>query len=183
MLHRLIFVTILFLFDIISFSFEANDSGFSKSALKKVEKTISQLWPEREVIWEKVLVSEDARRALSFDIKSDQLFRLKDNSSLVGYLYSNDAPGRFDRFDYIVIFNPDLAILTVRVLVYRGDYGGEIGSKRWLKQFTGKKDGRGMEYKKDIQGISGATISALSISSGIKKLSLNIQELRKSGVI
>ena len=183
MLHRLIFVTILFLFGIISFSFEDNDSGLSKSALKKAEKTISQLWPEREVIWGKVLVSEETRRALSFDIKSDQLFRLKDNDSLVGYLYLDDAPCKFDRFDYMVIFSHDLAILGVKVLVYREAYGGEIGSKRWLKQFTGKKDGRGMEYEKDIQGISGATISALSISSGIKKLSLNIQELRKSGVI
>lgn len=183
MLYRLIFVTILFLFSIISFSFDDNDLGLSKSALKKVEKTISQLWPEREVIWEKVLVSEDARRALSFDIKSDQLFRLKDNGRLVGYLYSDDAPGKFDRFDYMVIFSPDLAILAVKVLVYREDYGGEIGSKRWLKQFTGKKDGGEMDYKKDIQGISGATISVRSISLGIKKLSLNIQELRKSGVI
>jgi Na+-translocating ferredoxin:NAD+ oxidoreductase RnfG subunit len=83
----------------------------------------------------------------------------------------------------MVIFSHDLAILTVKVLVYREAYGGEIGSKRWLEQFTGKKNGRGMEYGKNIQGISGATISALSISSGIKKLSLNMQELRKSGVI
>ncbi len=119
MLYRLIFVTILFLFSIISFSFDDNDLGLSKSALKKVEKTISQLWPEREVIWEKVLVSEDARRALSFDIKSDQLFRLKDNGRLVGYLYSDDAPGKFDRFDYRVIFSPDLAILALKVLLYR----------------------------------------------------------------
>ncbi len=183
MQHRLIFVIILFLFGIISFSFEDNDLGLSKSALKKTEKTISQLWPEREVIWEKVLVSKDARSALSFDIKSNQLFRLKDNGSLVGYLYFDDAPCKFDRFDYMVIFSNDLAILAVKVLVYREAYGGEIGSKRWLEQFTGKKNGRGMEYGKNIQGISGATISALSISSGIKKLSLNMQELRKSGVI
>ncbi len=183
MQHRLLIVTILFLFGIKSFSFDDNNLGLTKSALKKVEKTILQLWPEEEVIWEKVLLSEDARRALSFDIKPDHLFRLKDDGSLVGYLYLDDALGKFDRFDYMVIFSPDLAILTVKVLVYREDYGGEIGSKRWLKQFTGKKDGRGIEYKKDIQGISGATISVRSISSGIKKLSLNMQELRKSGVV
>lgn len=183
MIYRLLFVTKLFLFSIIFSFFADNDLDLSKSALKIVEKTILQLWPERVVIWEKVIITEDARRVLSFDIKSDQLFSIKDNDSLVGYLYLDDARGKFDRFDYVVIFSPDLTILTVRVLVYREDYGGEIGSMRWLNQFTGKKDGRGMEYKDDIQGISGATISVLSISSGIKKLSLNMQELRKSGVI
>ena len=183
MLNRFLFVIILLFFSIIFFSFEDNGLGLSKNALKKVEKTFLQLWPERMVSWEKVLITEDARRALSFDIKSDQLFRLKDNESLVGYLYVDGAPGKFDRFDYMVIFSPDLTILNVSVLVYREDYGGEIGSMRWLNQFTGKKDGRGMEFKEDIQGISGATISVLSISSGIKKLSLNIQELRNLGVI
>lgn len=183
MIYRLLFVTKLFLFSIIFSFFADNDLDLSKSALKIVEKTILQLWPERVVIWEKVIITEDARRVLSFDIKSDQLFSIKANDNLVGYLYLDDARGKFDRFDYVVIFSPDLTILTVRVLVYREDYGGEIGSMRWLNQFTGKKDGRGMEYKDDIQGISGATISVLSISSGIKKLSLNMQELRKSGVI
>ncbi len=183
MLHRFRILTVLFLFGLISFSFNDNDLALSKSALKKMEKTISQLWPEREIIWEKVFVSEDATRDISFDIKSDQLFRLKDNGSLVGYMYLDDAQGKFDRFDYMVIFNPDLVIFTSRVLVYREDYGGEIGSKRWLKQFNGKSNGKGMEYEKDIQGISGATISVRSFSFGIKKLSLNIQELRRSGVI
>lgn len=183
MLYKLIFVTILFSFGIISFPFDDNDLGLSKSALKKVEKTILQLWPEKEIIKKKILISDETRKALSFDIKPNQLFSLKYNDSLMGYLYMDDALGKFDKFDYMVIFNPELAILATAVLVYREDYGGEIASKRWLKQFNGKSNGRGMEYEKDIQGISGATISVRSFSLSIKKLSLNMQELRKSGVI
>lgn len=183
MLYKFVFITFIFSSWFISFSIDDNDLGLSKSALKKVEKTISQLWQEREVIWEKVLVNEDSRRTLSFNIKSNQLFRLKNNGILMGYMYLDEAPGKFDKFDYMVIFNPDLSVLASKVLIYREDYGGEIASKRWLKQFIGKKDGKKMEFGKDIQGISGATISVRSFSIGIKKLSLNMQELKKSGII
>ena len=53
-------------------------------------------------------------------------------------------------------------------------YGYEIASKWWLSQFKGKKEGRRMEYKHDINGLSGATISAKSITDSVKILSKNM---------
>jgi len=43
----------------------------------------------------------------------------------------------------------------------------EICSKNWLKQFIGYQ-GNPLRYKADIDGISGATISANSITSDIQ---------------
>jgi Na+-transporting NADH:ubiquinone oxidoreductase subunit NqrC len=50
-------------------------------------------------------------------------------------------------------------------LIYRENYGGEIGSKRWLKQFIGMT-----EPKNYVDGISGATISVNSMKYSINKL-------------
>ena len=48
--------------------------------------------------------------------------------------------------------------------------GGEIGSKRWLKQFIGINMDESLEFQKDIVGISGATISAKSMTFEINKV-------------
>jgi hypothetical protein len=43
----------------------------------------------------------------------------------------SDAPWRYDKFDLMVIYEPkELKILKSSILLYRGEYGGEIGSRR-----------------------------------------------------
>jgi len=54
--------------------------------------------------------------------------------------------------------------------VYREDRGGEIGSKRWLRQFIGKSKGEFLKYQKDIAAISGATISVKSMTTEVNKI-------------
>ena len=55
-------------------------------------------------------------------------------------------------------------------MVYREDHGGEVGSKRWLKQFTGATTSKTLIYQEDIVGISGATISVKSMTNEVNKL-------------
>ena len=69
----------------------------------------------------------------------------------------------------------EMAILTkTKILVYREDYGGEIGSKRWLKQFIGKTPNDELRYQQNIVAIYRATISVSSMTSAVNDL------LRKS---
>ena len=162
------------------FSFRADVPASSK---KKIDKTIAALWSGKDVKRESLVLTEAQKSKISFKVKDDQLYKLTLAGQVVGYLYLDAANGKFDKFDYMVIFKPDLSILTTQVLVYREEYGGEIGSERWLKQFNNKSGGNKMEFGKDIQNISGATISARSITSGIKKLSRNMSDLRTAGVL
>lgn len=82
------------------------------------------------------------------------------------YVIITQAKGRYDMFDYLVTVNLDLEIEKVKVLKYRSEHGGEIASKKWLEQFTGYSTGE-LKYKKDISAISGATMSASSITLDI----------------
>ena len=54
----------------------------------------------------------------------------------------------------------------------------EISSKWWLSQFIGKKAGKDMKYKENIDALSGATISAQSITESLKILSKNMLQWR-----
>ena len=75
------------------------------------------------------------------------------------------SPSKFDNFDFMVVFDCDNKTKLVKVLIYRENYGGEISSKRWLKQFIGIT-----EPKPFVDAISGATISVNSIKHSINKL-------------
>lgn len=85
------------------------------------------------------------------------------------YVIITQAKGRYDLFDYLVAANTDVEIQNVRVLKYRSEHGGEIGSKKWLKQFVGYSSGD-LRYKKDISAISGATLSAKAITADIQQV-------------
>ena len=75
------------------------------------------------------------------------------------------ARSKFETFDYMVLLDESNTIKLVKVLVYREDYGGEVGGKRWLKQWIGVKD------RKDfVHAISGATISVNSLKHSINYL-------------
>jgi len=149
--------------------------GLSKQAQKKINKTIAALWPEKEIQKTPIQLPQEYR--------GDRLLKLENKSTNEGYAYLSQAASRSDKIDYMVIFNPDLSVLKVQVLVYREDYGGEVGSKRWLKQFVGKSGGEKMKFGHDIQNISGATISARSLTKGVTELSKNIKELKSKGLL
>ena len=65
-------------------------------------------------------------------------YKIFDSDQLLGFAFIGTAPSKTDTFEYLVVFDQSLIIKKVNVLVYREDYGGEIGSNRWLKQFVGK---------------------------------------------
>ena len=63
-----------------------------------------------------------------------------------------------------------MVVAKIKILIYREDHGGEIGSKRWLKQFNGTTIGTNLKYQKDIAAISGATISAKAMTNEVNKV-------------
>jgi len=95
------------------------------------------------------------------------------------FIIFDEAASKVDTFIYMVIFKPDGVIDNVSVLLYKENYGGEIASKRFLKQFEGKSAGLNMEYKQDIDGISGATISVQAITLGVRKNSLTFSKIKE----
>lgn len=104
-------------------------------------------------------------------------FRIEKDEQHLGYFYFGKAPSKADEFDYVVIFDAEFIIKKIKILAYREDYGGEISSKRWLRQFDGSGKNDKLEYGSDIKGISGATISAKSMTNAVNDLLDNISKL------
>ena len=163
---------------------------------KKINKGIAKLWPERSM--EEVAIATDLSYELELFFEDNQVKELVEKEESVGYMllrrgygcqiggcgsgtYADGATcsadgGTYETFDYVVFFDKDLTILKMNVVDYPGDYGYEICGKNWLKQFVGYK-GEKLKYKLDIDGISGATISANSITSDIQEVHVYMTKL------
>lgn len=81
---------------------------------------------------------------------------------------------------FLVILHNSGKINAVRIIKYREAYGGSISNTGWLNQFTGKNAKSGYEAGKDIDAISGATISVNALAKGIKKLVLLFPYIQKN---
>ena len=150
---------------------------------QKVDKEIKLIFNTEDFILEPIIVAEDINAQLKAKVNENNLFKIKKDTEDLGYAYIGKGFGKVDDFDFLVLFDTDLIIIKSKILVYREDYGGEIGSKRWLKQFNGKGKNDNIEYGKDIVAISGATLSANSMTVAVNNLLKTITILHNNKAI
>ena len=172
-----------FLILVVAFSIGFLSFKLPSNLQKKITKEIKITFSIEKYELDEVSVSDSVNVLLKNKIQKNKLFKILLSKELVGYAFIDKAPSKTDEFDYLVLFDADLIIKKAKVLIYREDYGGEIGSKRWLKQFIGKKGNDILVYEKDIIAISGATISANSMTVAVNKLLHTVSELQKHKVL
>jgi len=96
---------------------------------------------------------------------------------LKGFAVLDNTYGKSLPITFLVVFSPAAEILRVDIIRYREPYGGAIGSRRWLDQFIGKSSGEEFKVDRDIDSISGATISVNSVARGVQKLTLVMEHI------
>jgi len=87
----------------------------------------------------------------------------------LGILILSDAPGRFDRFDLMVVSDTLGTVKRIRILKYRSEYGSEITNKKWLQQFYTVGNGSFI-LRKNVDAISGATYSSQGLVEEINAI-------------
>jgi len=159
--------------------------------IKKLDKQIGKLWKEETPEKHEMLIkSEDP------SLEDRQFYKLVLKDSIKGYavlsrsygcrvggcaVYSSttDKSGSYDPFYYSLITDENFVIKNVKVLEFYSEYGYQITSKKWLAQFIGL-DGQNLEYDKDVDAISGATISVMSLLDDIEIASKMLRESNAS---
>ena len=152
--------------------------------LKKADKVIFKYYEIENFSKETIQVSNEINSMTLSEFGKSNLFKINSEDNFLGYGYIGTAPSKTADFDYLVIFDPDMIIIKSKVLIYREEYGGEIGSKRWLKQFNGKSsDSKEIIYGNNIVPISGATISVRSMTKSVNKILKSIKILKNQKVL
>ena len=179
-------------------TFQSTNTDLSPKILKSIDQEIKKNWKGINVSRVPLFTDHDKIQDLEFN--ADNAFVLLNHTDTLAYLFVRRTNGcviggctnsqieninfteRYEHFDYMAILNKDLSVKKIKVLVYDSEYGFEITSKLWLKQFIGYQ-GKKLEYGSDIHAISGATISAQSIMNDIQLLVQSAKEIRALGGI
>ena len=155
----------------------------SNKVAKKADKAITKFYDVDSFTKEFIDFSQKESIETLVEFSSNNFFKIIKDGEMLGYAYIGNAPSKTATFDYLVLFDKDFIITKSKVLIYREEYGGEIGSRRWLKQFIGKNQDDHMQHGKDIIAISGATISTTSMTKAINNLLASIKILHNKELL
>jgi Na+-translocating ferredoxin:NAD+ oxidoreductase subunit G len=98
-----------------------------------------------------------------------------------GFAILDKELGLHEPIDFAVRFTSAGAVDNVEVMEYREAYGDEIRAERFRRQFSGKSARDPITVGKDIQIITGASISSRSMALGVKRGALVLENALKSG--
>ena len=113
-------------------------------------------------------------RALS---KRDYTFYVATTGSRVdGYALFDEERGQHELISFGTFFDPEGRVTGVEVLAYREPYGDGIRAERFRKQFVGRRANSGFSPERDIDAISGASISSRSMCAGVERASVLLDE-------
>lgn len=168
---------------ILALTFLLMSFNLPKSILKKIDKEIKSTYGIETYQFNNVNITPEITKELVSDFSNNNLYKIETNNGLLGYAYVAKAPSKTAQFDYLVLLDKDLIVKKSKVLIYREEYGGEIGSKRWLKQFIGKTTDDSLKYGGNIMAISGATISVRSMTNAINNLLQSLKVLHQKNIL
>ncbi|MGQ9685351.1 MAG: FMN-binding protein [Thiobacillaceae bacterium] len=87
-----------------------------------------------------------------------------------GWFVLDEVYGKHEFITYAVALDASGAVRSVEILDYRETHGSQIINPKWRSQFEGKRYGAQLKLDKDVQNISGATLSCKHISEGVRRV-------------
>lgn len=136
---------------------------------ERVRKDILKLTPEK-----KVQIEE--RIGWKFPEESFEVYIGETGAKIDGYALVQNTIGKHKPMTYMVGIDSRGQVSDVELLVFRESRGSEIRQKRFNSQYEGKTVLDPVRINKDIINISGATMSVRSMSAGIKRVLVLVDE-------
>lgn len=97
-------------------------------------------------------------------------FEVQGASGRLGTLYIDRVYGKHEFITYAVALDAGGAVQGIEIMEFRESYGDEVRLPRWRAQFSGKRAGQPLEIDKQIHNISGATLSCVHITEGVRRV-------------
>lgn len=102
----------------------------------------------------------------------------KTKEEINGYSIVLNETGKHGSITFIITINPDGKIKDIAVLESREVKGAKIAKKRFLRQFIGKSLKDPLRLRKDIDAVTGATISSNAATRAARKALVIYEELK-----
>lgn len=146
---------------------EAVRAIFPKS--QRVRKELLRLTAEKKELIEQ-------RIGWKFPEDSFELYIGQTGDEVDGYAMVHHTIGKYKPMTYMVGVDANGTCTDVELLVFRDAKGSEVRTKRFNSQYDGKTVTDPIRINKDIINISGATMSVRSMSAGVKRVLVLLDE-------
>jgi Na+-translocating ferredoxin:NAD+ oxidoreductase RnfG subunit len=144
---------------------------------ERIRKDVIKLSPEKKAHIEE-------RIGWKFPEQSFEVYIGETGTQIDGYALVQNTIGKHKPMTYMVGIDNKGQVSDVELLVFRESRGSEIRQKRFNAQYEGKTVNDPVRINKDIINISGATMSVRSMSAGIKRVLVLVDEfyLKPAGI-
>jgi len=146
---------------------EALKLMFPKS--EQIRKDLFRLTSEK-----KTLIEE--RIGWKFPEDAFEVYIGETGTQIDGYALIQNTIGKHKPMTYMVGVDAHGRVSNVELLVFREARGSEVRTKRFNVQYEGKTASDPVRLNKDIINISGATMSVRSMTAGIKRVLVLVDE-------
>ena len=148
---------------------------FPKST--KIRKEIIELTAQQKQLIE-------SRIGWKFPEEAFEVYVGETGEKIEGYAMIHNTIGKHKPMTYMVGVDPRGHVTNVELMVFREARGSEVGRKRFNYQYEGKTVVDPVRINKDIINISGATMSVRSMTAGVKRVLVLIDEfyLKPQGI-
>ena len=147
------------------------------------EDAVKIMFPKSERIRKAVIrLSQEKKDAIEqrigwkFPEESFEVHIGETGDTIDGYAMVHNTIGKHKHMTYMVGVDTSGACTDVELLVFREARGSEVRRKRFNAQYEGKTVSDPIRINKDIINISGATMSVRSISAGVKRVLVLVDE-------
>lgn len=103
------------------------------------------------------------------DVRSYPYLEVRSGDGTTGFVFILDVIGQSQPITFAVGVSAEGILQDVQVMVYREPRGEEIQDRRFRRQFAGKRTRDPIALGRDIDAISGATISSRSATFAARK--------------
>lgn len=153
-----------------------------KDALKLFFKDSEKVTSEKKEITGDLKVKVEKALGVSLPKENYTFYIGSTKGGTDGYALIDNQIGKTEPITFMTILDPQGKVRAVEILVYRESHGGEVQSRRFLKQFDKKTVRDPIRVGQDIDNISGATLSARALATGVKRAVILWQALYGGGV-
>jgi H+/Na+-translocating ferredoxin:NAD+ oxidoreductase subunit G len=147
------------------------------------EDALKLMFPQSERIRKEVLklssekkLQIEERIGWKFPEESFEVYVGETGTQINGYALVQNTIGKHKPMTYMVGVDSTGHVLNVELLVFREARGSEVRTKRFNVQYEGKTASDPVRLNKDIINISGATMSVRSMTAGIKRVLVLVDE-------
>ena len=136
---------------------------------ERIRKEVLKISPEKKLPIEE-------RIGWKFPEDSFEVYIGETGARTDGYALVQNTIGKHKPMTYMVGVDNTGHVLNVELLVFREARGSEVRTKRFNVQYEGKTVLDPVRLNKDIINISGATMSVRSMTAGIKRVLVLVDE-------